>query len=282
MKNLLLFNESQFNGTEYIAQKEISAEAIYFEGHYPGNPVFPGVFQIELAASVASKLLLSMGQKKLFLVKIDKFRFLDTVIPGDVVTVRAKLKDEVERGWNVIVDLHVGEQHVSSGVLTMGESMFDAPHRAVTAATEINEKSQHMDVGDIIKILPHRYPFLQIDRVNELISGQKITSVKNISASDYMMWGREAGSPLPKSIIIEALAQNAAILGLEVIGNSDRLPLFGLMTNAMFASEAYPGDQLIMETIAEKALSDGGIYTGRMWVDNRLVCEIEKLIFVVR
>lgn len=283
MKNLLIFNESQFNGTEYIAQKNISTETIYFEGHYPGNPLFPGVFQIELAASVASKLLLSMGKEQLFLVKIDKFRFLNNIRPGDVVTVRAKIKGEVERGWNVIIDLYVREQQVSSGVLTMGKSIPDAPHRGeITAETKIVEKTQHMDICDVMKILPHRYPFLQIDRVNKFISGERIVSVKNISASDYMMWGRETGSPFPKSILIEALAQNAAILGLETIGNSDRVPLFGLITNAIFTSEAYPGDQLIMETTTERALSDGGIYTGRMWVDNRLVCSIEKLIFVVR
>lgn len=283
MKNLLLFNRSQMNGTEYICQKEISAEAIYFEGHYPGNPVFPGVFQIELAVGTAGNLLFNMMQKKLLLVKIDKFRFLETVAPGDVVTVRAKLKAEVENGWCVAVDLHAGEHRVSSGVLTLGEYRSETVLREGEARpAESIEKGKHMGVGDIVHVLPHRYPFLQIDRVIALISGQKVTSVKNITASDYMLWGREAGAPLPKSIIIEALAQTAAILGLEVMGNSDRLPLFGVISNAIFASEAYPGDQLIMEAVAERALSDRGIYTGRAWVGNRLVCEIEKLIFALR
>lgn len=281
MKNLLVLDDGKFVGCEYIARKTIPKEAIYFEGHYPGNPLLPGVLQLELAIITARKFLWDIGKGESRLVKVSKYRFFRSVLPGETVTIKVMLKESGELGFTVLVDLHVENEQVSSGVFVMGESTPEQFSRDVLSKSESTNREEYMGVDEIIQILPQRYPFLQVDRVIKLVPGEAITGLKNISASDYMFWGREICSPFPQSIMIEALLQCAGILGLPLVSKSG-VPLFGSITNATFTGNVYPGDQLTLEASVVRILSEAGIMSGSIWVNNRLVCDIENLIFAVK
>lgn len=281
MKTIMTFDQIEQSENTIIAKKTILGNEIYFEGHYPHNPIFPGVFQIELAYNAAA-LLFNMESK---LSTIKRFRFFKTVKPLDTVVVKAKAKEYAQSGVIVDVTLLVEEEKVSSGTMIFaqtpmtfaqtqndfGEEMFDDIRNIFHIQSNIDE---------VLNVLPHRYPFVHVDRILNIKLGQEITTLKNITASDYVYWGRPAGAAFPKTIMIEALAQSAAILGMKQ-KEYDGVPLFGGISGVSFYDDVYPGDQMIMHADLLTALSDSGIIKGRIFVGERMVCDIDTMIYAV-
>lgn len=280
---MLVLDEGKLVDDEYRARKNIPTEAIFFEGHYPDNHILPGVLQLELATIAAEKLLREIGKGGWNLVKVLKYRFFRSVLPGDPVGIRVKIKERGELGWVVLADLNVGNEPASSGILVMGERLPAGLRGEVLPEPEAESANAGtcMGIAEIIKILPHRFPFLQLDRVIKTIEMERITGIKNVTASDYVLWGRDILAPFPPSILIEALSQCAGILGLQLMSKSG-VALFGSITNATFNGDVYPGDQLILEAAVIRALSDGCIVSGQIWVKNRLICEVENMVSAVR
>ncbi len=279
MKNLISFDKIALNDLGCKAEKIIPQQAIFFEGHYPGNPIFPGVLQIELALNAARLLLPEAGHGSFNLHRINKFRFLKRVLPGDKLSIIAKIKEEFAGELLINVDLLIDDQKVAAGLLSWGVGWQDASE---TGSGGIYLQSNHsLDYGtEIISTLPHRFPFLHVDEVLEIEENKRLVSAKNITASDYVFWGRTYGSAFPQTIMIEALAQSAAILGMQGI-KPGGVPLFGGLSEVCFTGEAYPGDKLIMEAVIVKSMSSGGIVAGKIVVNNRQICCIENLIYMV-
>lgn len=107
-----------------------------------------------------------------------------------------------------------------------------------------------LDINAIMKLLPHRYPMLLVDRILEIPEGGKrIVGLKNVSANEQFFQGHFPGAPvMPGVLIVEAMAQCAAVLFLREIEDRDRkLFLFGGVDKARFRRPVVPGDQLILE-----------------------------------
>lgn len=109
-----------------------------------------------------------------------------------------------------------------------------------------------MTIVEIMKYLPHRYPMLLVDRVLEISEdGKKITGLKNVSANEQFFQGHFPGAPvMPGVLIVEAMAQCSALLGLREMSDAERakkLFLFGGIDKARFRRPVVPGDQLILE-----------------------------------
>src|SRR3954464_1511282 len=106
-----------------------------------------------------------------------------------------------------------------------------------------------LTILDILKILPHRYPMLLVDRILELEEGKRIVCLKNVTANEQFFQGHFPGAPvMPGVLIVEAMAQWAAVLTLRDIRNrTEKLLLFGGVDNAGFRRPVVPGDQLRLE-----------------------------------
>jgi 3-hydroxyacyl-[acyl-carrier-protein] dehydratase len=108
-----------------------------------------------------------------------------------------------------------------------------------------------MDIHDILEYLPHRYPILLVDRVLEVVPGEKITALKNVSVNEPFFPGHYPHHPvMPGVLIIEALAQTAAILSFKTLGgkpDDKSVYYFVGIDGARFKKPVGPGDQLIME-----------------------------------
>jgi beta-hydroxyacyl-ACP dehydratase FabZ len=106
-----------------------------------------------------------------------------------------------------------------------------------------------LDIREIQKILPHRYPMLLIDRILEIDPGKRVVGLKNVSANEQFFQGHFPGAPvMPGVLIVEAMAQCGAVLCLRDIEDRDRkLFLFGGVDRARFRKPVFPGDQLILE-----------------------------------
>ena len=136
-----------------------------------------------------------------------------------------------------------------------------------------------MDAREIQRILPHRYPFLLVDRVIE-ISPQKIVALKNVSAGEPHFQGHFPGHPvMPGVLIIEALAQAGALLAAKTVGfdPATQVVYFMAIDKAKFRKPVVPGDQLQLEVVPLRMGGKIWKLRGEAKVDGQVVCEAELL-----
>ena len=136
-----------------------------------------------------------------------------------------------------------------------------------------------MDIYKILKLLPHRYPFLLVDRVVEIEKGKRIKALKNVSINEPFFTGHFPARPvMPGVLMLEALAQAAGLLSFDMLGEApDENTVFYFVgiDNARFKRPVEAGDQLILEVELDRI--KGGIYKfkGVARVDGNVACEAE-------
>ena len=136
------------------------------------------------------------------------------------------------------------------------------------------------DIQGIMKLLAHRYPFLLIDRVLEVVPGDKITALKNVTNNEPFFQGHFPGRPImPGVLIIEAMAQAGGILAY-LTGSAEqqsRLIYFMGMDKVRFRKPVVPGDQILFKAKILKFRSKAAKMSGIATVDNQMVAEAELL-----
>lgn len=129
-----------------------------------------------------------------------------------------------------------------------------------------------LDYSAIEKILPHRSPFLLVDRITEFVPDQRIVGVKNVSFDDPYLSRPPGGRPtLPPTILTEAVAQVGAILILAKPENQGMLIFFRGMERVRFRAPVRPGDQVVIEATVKRLKSRMGVLEGRARVGKKVV-----------
>jgi len=130
-----------------------------------------------------------------------------------------------------------------------------------------------LDYAAIERILPHRYPFLLVDRVTEFEPDTRIVGIKNISLNDEHV-RQEAGpdAVLPTTILTEAIAQVGAILILSKPENANKLIFFMGIDRVRYKHPVRPGDVVEIEAVVKRLRSRMGVLSGAARVDGRIVC----------
>ncbi len=138
-------------------------------------------------------------------------------------------------------------------------------------------------INDILKFLPHRYPFLLVDRILELEQDQRIVGLKNVTINEEFFQGHFPGAPvMPGVLIIESMAQVAGVLIFRNLPDKDKkLIYFTGIENAKFRRPVVPGDQLHVEMVLLNRRNNFGKMQGRATVDGKLVAEATVLFAVV-
>ncbi|MGE4344975.1 MAG: 3-hydroxyacyl-ACP dehydratase FabZ [Geoalkalibacter sp.] len=134
-----------------------------------------------------------------------------------------------------------------------------------------------LDINEIMKRLPHRYPFLLVDRIEELVKGERVVGVKNVTINEPFFQGHFPGHPvMPGVLIIEAMAQVGGVFAIisDEIG-SDKVTYFTGIDKARFRKPVRPGDVLRM--YLELLNCKRGLYCfkGKAYVDDKLVAEAD-------
>ena len=136
------------------------------------------------------------------------------------------------------------------------------------------------DIQAIMEMLPHRYPFLLVDRVIKLIPGDRILALKNVSINEPFFQGHFPAKPvMPGVLIIEAMAQAGGILAYETAPSEkrNRLIYFMGMDKVRFRKMVLPGDQIILKAKILKFRSKVAKMSGTATVDDQLVAEAELM-----
>jgi len=141
-----------------------------------------------------------------------------------------------------------------------------------------------MDINEIMRRIPHRYPILLVDRVLELNKGVSIKALKNVSINEHYFSGHFPKRPvMPGVLMIEALAQAAAILGFETLDlktNENSLFYFAGIDGARFKRPVEPGDQLLLDVTLDRMKSGVFKFKARATVDGELAVAADFLCTV--
>jgi 3-hydroxyacyl-[acyl-carrier-protein] dehydratase len=131
------------------------------------------------------------------------------------------------------------------------------------------------DILKIMEVLPHRYPFLLVDRILEIdIENMKIKALKNVTINEPFFIGHFPGNPvMPGVLIIEAMAQVGAYLMLKKAGIEDGIVLFASIEEAKFRKPVVPGDQIIFEVEGINIKKSMGKIKAVAKVDDQVACE---------
>lgn len=138
-----------------------------------------------------------------------------------------------------------------------------------------------MEITEIMRHLPHRYPFLLVDRILELVPGEHVTGIKNVTMNEPHFPGHFPHHPvMPGVLIIEALAQAAGLLAFHTSNkeaNANSVIYFVGIDNARFKRPVVPGDQMRLEARITKHVRGIWKFDARALVDGQLACEAELM-----
>jgi 3-hydroxyacyl-[acyl-carrier-protein] dehydratase len=147
-----------------------------------------------------------------------------------------------------------------------------------TSVTNTVSTPMSFDIKHIMQVLPHRYPFLLVDRVLSLVVSKSVTAIKNVTFNEPFFVGHFPVEPvMPGVLIIEAMAQTAALLFYESLGSGDtsrqRIVYLAGIDDARFKKPVVPGDQLLITVELDRIVRNIGKFKARATVDGKLAAE---------
>ena len=139
----------------------------------------------------------------------------------------------------------------------------------------VNTDDRIIDINEIMEMIPHRYPFLLIDKVKDIQSGESAIGIKNVTVDEPYFEGHFPGHPImPGVLIIEAMAQTSAVLVVEAMGKKEnRLVYFMTVDQARFRKPVLPGDRLELTVHKERSRGNVWKFKGEAHVDGNLKAE---------
>lgn len=143
-------------------------------------------------------------------------------------------------------------------------------------------ESSGMDIERVMELLPHRYPFLLVDRVLECRPGETLRALKNVTVNEPFFQGHFPGRPvMPGVLILEALAQACGILAFLTAGETpdeDTGVYFVGIDKSRFRRPVFPGDQLILEVVFERRIRDIWRFSTRALVDGEVAADARMMV----
>jgi 3-hydroxymyristoyl/3-hydroxydecanoyl-(acyl carrier protein) dehydratase len=273
---LLIDRFWQESETKFVALKNVTITEEYFNGHFPSHPIMPGVLQIEAtfqAAVLAVKEQLDPADTlDIYMKSMKNAKFRKPTEPGDRLVIDVEVI-QIEKGEAVIKATNKNNAGLSTQVemiLATRPRIYNVEKPELFTKYDKNPEVS-MDLEEIKKYMPHRYPFLFIDYV-AYNDGETITAIKNVTYNDPIMHSYSSGySVLPGSIQSEIIAQAGCAYTLAHPANKGKLAFFMTIPYAEFYHPIHPGDQLRIELHVPTSQSKFGKGTGDIFVENKLV-----------
>lgn len=139
-----------------------------------------------------------------------------------------------------------------------------------------------MDINQIMELIPHRQPFLLIDRIEEMEAGKRVVAIKNVTYNEPFFAGHFPGEPvMPGVLQVEAMAQAGAVVLLSLEEFKGKTGYFGGIKNVKFKRKVVPGDVLRLELEIDKLKRNIGIGHGTAYVGDEAACQVEQFMFII-
>lgn len=270
---------------DYGRQTPIGAQSLFVD-------ISPETFRDELAAS--RTFLLENEAQALRAAGIgSRTTESDLLIfgPNGVIGNELRYRDECVRHkiLDMLGDLALLDKDLSGHVVAhrSGHQLNAALVRKLLEAVEAESSPKvpaqgRLEISDILGILPHRYPFLLVDRVLEHEPNRRVLAIKNVSCNEPFFQGHWPGRPImPGVLIVEALAQAAGILIADRIDPRERAALIISIDNVKFRKSVIPGDQLRLEVMNLRTKSRSAHVRGVAMVDDQVAAEATIRFMIV-
>lgn len=139
----------------------------------------------------------------------------------------------------------------------------------------MTSEARVIEIGEIMDMIPHRYPFLLIDKVTDIVPGESAIGIKNVTMNEPFFQGHFPGHPImPGVLIIEAMAQTSAILVIETTGNrAGNVVYFMTVDQARFRKPITPGDQVELHVTKQRNRGNVWKFSGEARVDGKLMAQ---------
>ena len=138
-----------------------------------------------------------------------------------------------------------------------------------------------LSIDEIMKVLPHRYPILLVDRIVECDDEKRIVGIKNVSANEPFFQGHFPGMPIMPGVLqLEAMAQTAGVLLKRIKGDEGGIPFFMSIDKAKFRKVVKPGDQMRIEIEITKIRSNSARFNAKALVDGKVVSQAEMMCLI--
>lgn len=145
----------------------------------------------------------------------------------------------------------------------------------------MSEETISLDINQIMEMIPHRYPFLLVDRITECVPGKYVKGYKNLTMNESFFQGHYPGNPIMPGVLqLEAMAQCSAPLLLTLDGYKGKTPLFASMDNVRFKNSVRPGDRFDMEVELLKLKGPIGKSHAVGYVNGEVVVEADMTVFM--
>jgi UDP-3-O-[3-hydroxymyristoyl] N-acetylglucosamine deacetylase / 3-hydroxyacyl-[acyl-carrier-protein] dehydratase len=221
----------------------------------------------------------------------------NTLVVGKGGVIKNKLRFDNEFIRHKLLDL-IGDLYLAGPVQAHVIALKSGHSLNLSLAKKINQQrsaagghrrvvsglpeGSSLNIEQIMGILPHREPFLFVDRITHIECGKRAVGIKNVTINDYFFKGHFPGRPvMPGVIMLEAMAQVGGVMMLASEEHKGKLALFMAADKVKFRKTVMPGDQLVMEVVAGKIKARTGQVFAKAQVDGKVVCEAEFMFAII-
>ncbi len=259
----------------------------HFAGHFPGQPVLPGVLQTASMVQASQILFDAMfpGDGDVVLLGLKRVKFRTPVVPGMMLKIECELKGENEDGSVEFMVKNTCEdgKPASTGSVTLGRRTDWYTSYDMTGSNPVSDATAgmetYLDSVAVMKVLPHRYPFLFIDRAYGLDDPANVIGYKNVTGSEMFVAATEQ-SEFAGFLQIESGAQLGCAALLNQPAMQGKLGFFMSIDEAVFHRPVMAGAR-VWEKVSCEQKGTFGIATGQFYVGSELVTEAQIKFAIV-
>lgn len=285
----MMLDQAEVDGMHLRGRKLFTSGEPYFVGHFPGQPIVPGVLQLEAMCQLMRVSRFCAGgeaaAEQLFLTGTDRVKFRRPILPGDCMDVELEVSEGENGRLKVQAKTLVDGQVACQALLEF--SLVGAPGAdpSIAPMQPMPDPVIVVETQEILKINPHRVPMLLVDRVfrpEVLAIDVPVLATKNLSVNELVMQACPGDVPaFPNPLLNEVCAQTCCVIALSMPQYQGALTFFMSIDDAVFYRPALAGDALTIEVVPKTMKERFGMATGRIFagVEPVMSCSM-KFAFV--
>ena len=283
---LLLDRAQEIDEKNWVGVKNVSMDEAFFQGHFPGHPIMPGVLQLEAMKQLCELSVRSTldpaGAADVYLKEVNKVKFRRPANPGDRIKIETEILELEANTAKFKAKLSTSAGVASEAQITLAVRDKNAAPEAMPGLFNEFDKQDTdlMDISKVMDLMPHRFPFLLIDYVKSM-EGEKIIAVKNVTANEPIFANDSELKTVPEAILCEIAAQSGCACVLARPENKGKIGYFMSIDNAESLAPVYPGDQLVIDLTLPESKSRFGKGGCIMRVDGKEVFRINLMFAIV-